>query len=53
MAVHTGSDHTGRKPLKCDICEKIFTLKRDLVLHKRIHTGEKPYECEVCKKSFT
>lgn len=40
------------KPFTCDICQKSFTTKAHMKIHKRLHTGEKPYECNFCQKSF-
>lgn len=36
---------------ECIICHKVFTLKRNLVRHKKEHTQRK-YICEFCKISF-
>ncbi|XP_049434522.1 zinc finger protein 112-like isoform X27 [Epinephelus fuscoguttatus] len=44
--------NTGKKPLKCDICGKVFEYKSTLQKHLRIHTGEKPYLCKTCGKRF-
>ena len=37
----------------CDVCEKLFTKKSNLNVHKKIYLAEKPYNCEVCDKTFT
>ena len=47
---HTG---TGKKTLKCEECQKRFSLKSNLNLHKLIHTGEKTFKCDECQKNFS
>lgn len=41
------------RPFSCEICEKRFSQKCNLVTHIRLHTGEKPYNCDFCDKRFT
>lgn len=39
--------------IKCEMCEKRFNLKSNLVLHMRsVHLKERPYECSVCSMGF-
>ncbi|XP_078537977.1 uncharacterized protein LOC144823354 [Lissotriton helveticus] len=45
--------HKGERPFHCNICEKSFTQKGNLLQHQSVHTGEKPYHCTVCSKPFT
>ena len=41
------------RPYLCTMCNKRFTLRGNLNVHKRIHTEEKPFVCTVCDKRFT
>ncbi|XP_055525755.1 zinc finger protein 624-like isoform X2 [Wyeomyia smithii] len=45
--------HTHGKQFQCDICQKTFMRKDQMVIHRRIHTGEKPFQCETCLKRFS
>ncbi|XP_059155482.1 zinc finger protein Xfin-like [Physella acuta] len=40
------------RPFACQVCNKRFTQKAHLIIHKRTHTGEKPYACHICHKRF-
>ncbi|XP_030050372.1 gastrula zinc finger protein XlCGF26.1 isoform X2 [Microcaecilia unicolor] len=40
------------KPFKCSECDKCFTRKASLQLHRMIHAGDKPFKCSECDKSF-
>ncbi|XP_049445759.1 histone-lysine N-methyltransferase PRDM9-like isoform X19 [Epinephelus fuscoguttatus] len=40
--------NTGKKPLKCDVCGKVFECKSKLQRHLNSHTGEKPITCKTC-----
>ncbi|XP_037773552.1 zinc finger protein 83-like, partial [Penaeus monodon] len=43
--------HT-KKTYSCEICNKVFYVKKYVVRHMRVHTKEKPYSCEICNKNF-
>ncbi|KAK2714436.1 zinc finger protein 182-like isoform X1 [Artemia franciscana] len=45
--------HAGKKPHKCDVCQKSFSKQASLRAHQRVHTGERPYKCNLCQKSFS
>lgn len=48
------SSHTNQaEKFVCEYCEKSFSTKGNLIVHKRTHTLEKPYICSECGKSFT
>jgi DNA-directed RNA polymerase subunit RPC12/RpoP len=39
--------------IKCDMCERKFHLKSNLMLHMRqVHLKERSYECSVCNMGF-
>ncbi|XP_049445883.1 histone-lysine N-methyltransferase PRDM9-like isoform X3 [Epinephelus fuscoguttatus] len=45
--------NTGKKPLKCDICGKVFEYKSKLQRHLNSHTDEKLFSCKTCGKRFS
>merc|ERR1719508_493861 len=38
-----------KNSVKCDLCEKTFSCKKNMVKHKIIHTGVKPFKCDLCE----
>ncbi|XP_055634670.1 zinc finger protein 57-like isoform X2 [Toxorhynchites rutilus septentrionalis] len=42
----------GKKPFKCEMCEKTFFSKYRLKEHVRGHTDDPPYPCPHCPKGF-
>ena len=44
---------TVHRPFSCDVCERRFSQKCNLITHQRLHTGERPYPCPQCDKRFT
>ncbi|XP_034234902.1 zinc finger protein 717-like isoform X2 [Thrips palmi] len=49
LRTHT---HTGKKPYKCSICSRAFSLKSGLGVHLATHQKNKPFECTVCNKKL-
>lgn len=43
---------SGQRRHKCDVCEKTFMRKSNLVDHLRLHANVRLYECEYCSKKF-
>ncbi|XP_038221631.1 zinc finger protein 26 [Zerene cesonia] len=46
--------HSGKRPYHCIICNKAFTTKWNLKLHRWTHMSRsaKPYKCNLCKGAF-
>lgn len=46
--------HSGKRPYLCIICNKAFTTKWNLKLHRWTHMSRsaKPYKCSLCKGAF-
>lgn len=47
-------NHSGHRPFTCVICNKDFTTKWNLKLHKWTHAARasKPFKCDQCKGAF-
>lgn len=41
------------KELICNICNKTYLNRRNLMAHMGTHTGNKPFQCNICEKRFT
>ncbi|CAH2099286.1 unnamed protein product [Euphydryas editha] len=40
-------------PLKCDHCDRRFSVRRDLERHSnRVHLNIKPFQCDKCDKAY-
>lgn len=49
--VNSGEESETKKH-QCSVCQKRFTRKQHLDLHRRVHSGEKPFSCTVCNRTF-
>eukprot|EP01084_Bolivina_argentea_P225041 380396_1 len=43
-----------RNKYKCDVCFKSFSIKNNMIMHRRIHSGTNPYQyvCTICHISY-
>ena len=49
-----GRSQTGENPFICNICDKAFSVKSNLMKHVKAHTveKEKPFQCGNCENTF-
>ena len=52
MRYHQRVVHSGEKPYKCNMCEKVFNRNDTLQTHIASHSDLKPFMCSVCGKQF-
>ncbi|XP_067873295.1 telomere zinc finger-associated protein-like isoform X2 [Heterodontus francisci] len=52
LQMHIKSKHRNERPYICEFCDRAFTQKGNLNVHRRTHTGEKPFQCHLCGKTF-
>ncbi|KAK2708999.1 hypothetical protein QYM36_014584 [Artemia franciscana] len=45
------TNHTGKKPHKCGVCQKSFS-RSCFYRHQKTHLGNKAHKCDICQKSF-
>ncbi|VBB35604.1 unnamed protein product, partial [Acanthocheilonema viteae] len=47
MAMASNSE-AGKRPFKCDGCDRRFDREYNLTRHKMTHTGARPHQCNIC-----
>uniref|UniRef100_A0AAG5DEM2 Protein krueppel n=1 Tax=Anopheles atroparvus TaxID=41427 RepID=A0AAG5DEM2_ANOAO len=43
----------GNESFSCDMCEKVYRARRDLLGHQREAHSEPKFDCDICAKKFT
>ena len=52
LSKHARREHIGFRPFCCQICDKRYILRTDLIRHHSSHTGARPFKCSYCPKLF-
>lgn len=52
LAAHVRYVHLKVQQFECNICQKQFRRRLELIEHKARHTGETLYKCPFCPKTF-
>ena len=51
--IHSSTTDEPKPAYLCQVCDKAFSRRGQLVAHIRVHTGEKPFKCHMCNKAFS
>ena len=51
MIVHNRI-HSKTKSYNCDVCDKSWAYKSELIRHMQVHSGKKDFQYYVCGKYF-
>ncbi|KAH7695640.1 Protein M03D4.4 b [Aphelenchoides avenae] len=52
LNVHYTHTHRDKPQYVCELCNAVFSVKRELSTHMRLHSGEQPHKCPDCGKEF-
>ena len=47
------TEHSGKKPFKCDKCNALFSYNTTLTAHKKKHSEDNICKCDVCGKHWS
>ena len=50
---HQRMEHeAGKDCPRCEICNKVFSAKSVLMVHKKVHSNSRPWKCPLCGSEF-